>query len=198
MEGREWVLNIFEVLVFHPRGPPEIDHGLLDQIQGPEIYSRHSGRWGPSVFLYWIWLFSKWPIAAWLSSDANLVIVATFLTELSLLDSCYLSSPGIFSLRPLWPRLEDLRMNLAALGLLQVVAGVLCSLLSSLPQHHLSGGSVPLSLDDRAETEIICLIRMKKSGFFRMLFKINSGEQGWCTAVAWVDFMPLNCTFKKG
>ena len=117
MEGREWVLNIFEVLVFHPRGPPEIDYGLLDQIQGPEIYSRHSGRWGPSVFLYWIWLFSKWPIAAWLSSDANLVIVATFLTELSLLDSCYLSSPGIFSLRPLWPRLEDPSMNLAALGL---------------------------------------------------------------------------------
>ena len=43
MEGREWVLNIFEVLVFHPRGPPEIDHGLLDQIQGPEIYSRPLG-----------------------------------------------------------------------------------------------------------------------------------------------------------
>lgn len=41
----------FEVLVFLPRGPPEIDPRLLDQIQGPEIYSRHPGRRGTSVFL---------------------------------------------------------------------------------------------------------------------------------------------------
>lgn len=58
-----------------------------------------------------------------MSSDANLVIVATFLTGLSILDSCYLSSPGIFSLQPLWPRLEEGRMDLAALVPLQVVAG---------------------------------------------------------------------------
>lgn len=182
MEGSEWVLNIFEVLVFHPRGPPEIDHGLLDQIQGSEIYSGTLGGEAHQSFSTESDYSPNDPLLpAWLSSDANLVIVATFLTELSLLDSCYLSSPGIFSLRPLWPRLEDPRMNLAALGLLQVVAGILYSLLSSLPKHHLSGGSVPLSLGDRAETEIICLIRMKKSGFFTMLFKMNSGQQGWCT-----------------
>lgn len=40
----------FEILVFLPRGPPEIDHRLLDQIQGPEIYSRRPGRRGTSVF----------------------------------------------------------------------------------------------------------------------------------------------------
>lgn len=42
----------FEVLVFLPRGPPEIDPRLLDQIQGPEIYSRRPGRRGTSVFLH--------------------------------------------------------------------------------------------------------------------------------------------------
>lgn len=41
----------FEVLVFLLRGPPEIDLSLLDQIQGPEIYSRRPGRRGASVFL---------------------------------------------------------------------------------------------------------------------------------------------------
>lgn len=51
--SRRWRVGTqhFEVLVFLPRGPPEIDHRLLDQIQGPEIYSRRSGRRGASVFL---------------------------------------------------------------------------------------------------------------------------------------------------
>lgn len=31
-KGGEWVLRVFEVLVFLSRGPPEIDHRLLDQI----------------------------------------------------------------------------------------------------------------------------------------------------------------------
>lgn len=51
MEGSEWVLNIFEVLVFHSRGPPEIDHGLLDQIQGSEIYSGTLGERFPKCIL---------------------------------------------------------------------------------------------------------------------------------------------------
>jgi hypothetical protein len=31
-KGGEWVLRAFEVLVFLPRGPLEIDHRLLGQI----------------------------------------------------------------------------------------------------------------------------------------------------------------------
>lgn len=78
-------------------------------------------------------------------SDANLVIVANFLTELSLLDSCYLSSPGIFSLRPLWPRLGGSEDEFSCSGAAQVVAGILYSLLSSSRSTSPSGGSVPLS-----------------------------------------------------
>ena len=58
-----------------------------------------------------------------MSSDANQVIVAAFLTGLDLLDSRCVSSAGIFRLQP--PAgAEEPRTDLAALGLLQVVAGV--------------------------------------------------------------------------
>lgn len=82
-------------------------------------------------------------LPVWVSSDANQVIVAAFLTGLDLLDSRCVSSAGIFRLQLLWPGLEEPRMDLAALGLLQVVAGVLCRLPAS-------AFSTTLSLDDRA------------------------------------------------
>lgn len=174
---RRWVgTQYFEVLVFLLRGPPEIDLSLLDQIQGPEIYSRRPGRRGASVFLPWIWLFCIWPrLPGWVSSDANLVIVATFLTGPSILDSCYLSSPGIFSLQPLWPRLEEGRMDLAALVPLQVAAGaVRCLQQPAFVSARLWWGSLPLSSGEKANTEVICLIRTKAMSF-RMLLKINNG-----------------------
>ena len=147
-----------EVLVFLPRGPPEIDPGLLDQIQGPESRSRPSGRREPAAPLHEPdYSSDDPPLPARVSSDANLVIVATFPTGLNILDSCYLSFPGIFSLQPLWPRREEWRW----------IWRLWCCSESSAPPfqppQHRSQGGFALPFDGGARTDLICLGRMQKS-----------------------------------
>lgn len=133
----------------------------------------------------------------WVSSDANLVIVATFLTGLNILDSCYLSSPGIYSLQPLWPCLEELGMNLAALGLLQVVADVLCHFLRQPTTVPPQMRVFALVIWWKSIGKSHLFSKNEKIMVFRILLKINKSFWWWCTTV-WMYLMLLNCVLKKG